>query len=200
MTGGGSFGAATGEDRLEYELKARLEEDTEAFRARLTARGWRRTFRGEMVDRRYDTPERRLEALDEVLRLRCWRAREERAVLGWKGPARSGEFRVREELETHVADRGTAEALLARLGFTEVTLAIDRRVDIFQKDGVVVRIEEYPRMDVLVEIEGPPPAVEERIPELGLRREAWRPWGLSQFVSAFERRTGERARLATEEP
>lgn len=196
----------------EHELKARLEEDSDAFARRLREAGWRRTFRGEMRDRRYDSPERRLEAEDRVLRLRRWRGDAARApseidsalpraVLGWKGPAAtSGGFKVREERETEVADADAMAGILARLGFPEVTMTIDRWVEIWDKGTVTVRIERYPRMDVLVEAEGPPEAVEAILPELGLPREAWSSAPLSTFISEFERRTGRTARLAEEEP
>lgn len=151
-----------------------------------------------MMDRRLDTPDRRLEARDHVLRLRRYEDEGGRAeaVLGWKGPVgtESG-YKVREEWETVVEDAGALTEILGRLGFSSVTDAIDRLVDRFEKHGVTVRIEEYPRMDVLVEIEGAPERVEARLPDLGLPREAWRSWPLPRFVSDYERRTGEAAVL-----
>lgn len=185
----------------EYELKARLREEPEAFRRRLRASGWVDTFRGEMSDRRLDTPDRRLEARDEVLRLRRYlpEAGEPVSVVGWKGPAEAEEgFKLREELECEVREAGPVRELLGRLGYSAVTLAIDRRIERYEKEGVTLRIEEYPRMDVLVEIEGEPERVRARIPELGLPREAWKPWPLDEFVRRYERRTGSTARLARE--
>lgn len=196
----------------EHELKARLEGAPEAFAARLHEAGWCRTFRGEMRDRRYDSPERRLEAEDRVLRLRRWRAEAPaagspigsppaRAVLAWKGPAATSEgFKVREEQETEVADAEAMAGILARLGFPEVTMTIDRWVEVWEKTGVTVRIERYPRMDVLVEVEGSPEAVEAILPELGLPRQAWSSAPLTTFVTEFESRTGRTARLAGVEP
>ena len=60
----------------------------------------------------------------------------------------------------------------------------------------MLRVEQYPRMDVLVEIEGSPLEVSARISELGLPAEAWKPWPLDEFVERFERRTGASAVLA----
>ncbi|MFQ5678103.1 MAG: class IV adenylate cyclase [Gemmatimonadota bacterium] len=182
----------------EFELKARLEEGPEPLRQRLEAAGWRLCFRGEMRDRRFDTPGGELERRDEVLRLRSYLPEEgpARDLVSWKGPAREVDgFKLREELETRVERGGKAREILARLGFPSVSLAIDRRVEVYEKEGVQVRIEEYPRMDRLVEIEGAPAQVEERLVDLGLPREAWRPWPLSEFVARFEARTGRRARL-----
>lgn len=185
----------------EYELKARLPGGVEAFRRRLRETGWTLTFRGEMSDRRFDTPERTLEARDEVVRVRRYRpeAGETRVVLGWKGPARTEEgFKLREEVECRVEGAPAARELLARLGYSAVTLAIDRAVERYEKGAVSLRIERYPRMDVLVEVEGEPERVRARLEELGLPRDAWKPWPLDEFVRGFERRTGERAVLARE--
>jgi len=190
----------------EFELKAALADGGVSLRRRMLATGWRLVFEGDMCDRRYDTPDRSLEGRDEVLRVRRMTAAgehrmtagEHRPVLGWKGPAseRLG-YKVRAEAETRVGDSETTVRILKRLGFTEITLSIDRRVELYEKGGVRVRIEVYPRMDTLVEIEGDPRAVEERLPELGLPREAWKPWGLPEFVCRYEERTGLAARLAT---
>ena len=184
----------------EFELKARVEQP-EALRRRLREAGWRLAFRGEMRDRRYDAADRRLEAGDEVLRIRRYvpdgETGEARAILAWKGPASTETgFRLREELASPVGDASGVEGILERLGFPDVILSIDRRVDVWERDGVVVRIEEYPRMDVLAEIEGDPDAVETRIGELGLPRDAWRAAGLPEFVERYEERTGREARLA----
>jgi len=189
----------------EFELKGRLGGELpgpDALRAALEERGWRRTFRGRMIDRRLDTEDGELEARDEVVRIRRFgpEAGAERAVLGWKGPASEEDgFKRREEIETDVADADAARALLARLGLGRVALALDRRIEVWEKGGVTVRIEEYPVMDVLAEIEGDPADVEARIEELGLPRDPWKPWPLARFVERFEARTGTAARLAGEE-
>ncbi len=186
----------------ERELKARLEEPAAGFRDRLVAGGWRLRFEGEMSDRLLDTPDGRLRAADEILRLRRLAGRPggERVVLTWKGATRYEDgFKVREELETTVAEAAPLLAVLERLGFGEVRLAIDRRVTMLEADGVRLRIEEYPCMDTLVEIEGDPARIEPRLAELGLPRSAWLPWQLDQFVERYEARTGKRARIARED-
>lgn len=183
---------------MEHELKARLPDGAEPLRSRLEASGWRLVFRGGMADRRLDTPDRALEAEDRVLRIRRYLpARgEPRAVLGWKGPARTEEgFKLRDEVECRVASAETAREICARLGYSEVTLSIDRRIERYEKEGVEVRIEEYPGMDVLAEIEGPPARVRKRLHELGLPPDAWKPWPLKEFVRRYEERTGRTARL-----
>jgi len=189
----------------EFELKGRLGgelPDPGGLRERLERAGWRRTFRGDMLDRRLDTGDGTLTARDEVVRVRRFvpDGGAERAVLGWKGPStEAGGFKRREEIETGVADGDAARRLLDRLGFGSVALVLDRRIEVWEKDGVVVRIEEYPEMDVLAEIEGDPDAVEARLGELELPREPWKPWPLARFVEAFEARTGRTARLSRED-
>lgn len=185
--------------RSEYELKARLSEPPGRFCARLEEAGWTRRFVGRMVDLRYDTPGERLASRDEVLRLRVYLpddGDESVAVLGWKGPAEEAEgFKRREELETGVASANAAHRIAGRLGFSRVTDRIDRRIRLYVRGGVSARVEEYPEMDVLVELEGPPEEVRERMDETGLAADRWKPWPLPEFVRRYEERTGREARL-----
>lgn len=182
----------------ELELKARID-DPDELRSRLREAGLTAGFRGEMLDRVYDRPARggELGARREVLRVRVYRAGAgERTVLGWKGPTRvENGLKLREEEETEVADRAALEAILAALGY-RVVKAIDREIEMYEGDAVSVRIERYPRLDLLAEVEGEPAAIEALLPRLGLPREAWVPHPLSWFVREWEARTGESALLA----
>lgn len=183
--------------RDELELKARVD-DPAALEAALAGAGAELTFRGEMLDRRYDR-DGALEARDEVLRLRSYRPADGRpayGVLAWKGPVsvRAG-YKHREEHETPLADPAAALAILERLGY-EVVMRIDRTIAEYRLAGVAVRVEWYPAMDVLVEIEGEPAAIERAAAATGLARESFLPESLPHFVTAYERRTGRRARLA----
>lgn len=183
----------------EYELKACLRGRLREFRQRVEGAGWELQYRGRMTDRRYDTPDEELGERDEVLRLRLYDAEfgRSRAVLAWKGAASEADgFKLREEVETEIRNPDRAGELLERLGYSRVTMEIDRRIESWERTGVTLRIEEYPRMDTLVEIEGDPGAVESRLADLGLRREEWKAWPLDRFVHRFEERTGSRARLA----
>ena len=140
-----------------------------------------------------------MSASDEVLRVRQWLSREsdERAVLGWKGPASiSAEgYKHREERECGVSDAAQALALLQALGY-EVVHAIDRYVELYELDDAVARLEWYPRMDVLVEIEGTPAGIERIIAAAGLARAVCLPEALRAFAARFESRTGRPAVLA----
>lgn len=183
--------------RDELELKARVD-DPAALESALARAGAELTFRGEMLDRRYDR-DGALEARDEVLRLRTYRPADGRpahGVLAWKGPVsvRSG-YKCREEHETPLADAAAALVILERLGY-EVVMRIDRTIAEYRLAGAAIRVEWYPAMDVLVEIEGEPADIERAASATGLARESFLPESLPHFVTAYERRTGRRARLA----
>ena len=148
----------------ELELKA-VVEDPARVREALVAAGARPVFRGLLRDTRLDAAGA-LTGRDQVLRLRRWipDGGPERAELAWKGPTsvNPAGYKHREELEVGVADGSAALRLLAALGYT-VTHAIDRAVEVYQLGATVARLEWYPRMDVLVEIEGPPEGIERMI-------------------------------------
>jgi adenylate cyclase class IV len=183
----------------ELEVKAVLP-DAEALRARLLAAGAVRRFRGRMRDRRYDRAGE-LAARDEVLRIRSYHDAESHvtAVLGWKGPAsRSAEgYKQRAEIELPLAAQAEASphALLTALGYA-IVHAIDREVEVFELGTAIVRLERYPRMDPLLEIEGEPAAIERAIGVSGIPRGEFTADPLADFVRRFEARTGESAVLA----
>jgi adenylate cyclase, class 2 len=181
----------------ELELKACVD-DPAALERQLTRAGAMLIFRGEMLDRRYDR-KGQLEERDEVLRLRVYRPADgsrPHGVLAWKGPAsvRDG-YKLREEHETRVENPDAASILLERLGY-EVMLRIDRKIAEYRIAGAAARIEWYPAMDVLVEIEGPPLAIERAVNMTGLDRRSFLPEPLDHFVRSYEQRTGRTARLA----
>ena len=192
----------------ELELKARVE-DPAALERLLVGVGAQLVFRGAMIDRRYDHSGgkgrgggRSLSERDEVLRLRIYRpaAGEGQGpatgVLSWKGSAsvRNG-YRHREEREARVADPDEARAILERLGY-DVVMRIDRTIAEYRLGGARIRIERYPAMDVLVEVEGAPAAIEGAVAATGLARERFLPESLPYFVAEYEARTGRRARIA----
>ena len=185
----------------ELELKARVD-DPAAVAAALRRAGAQLEFRGVMRDRRFDRANA-LERRDEVLRLRVYQPADgaaEWGVLGWKGPvsARNG-YKHRAESETPVTDAAAALAILERLGY-EVTLAIDRRIETWRLGGAVCRLEWYPAMDVLLEVEGEPPAIERAVAVTGLPRNQFLTESLPYFVAQYEARTGARAAVAGEVP
>lgn len=197
----------------EVELKAVVPHPG-ALRARLTDAGARLVFAGRLADRRYDTPATHLARRDEVLRLRVAEPHAgapglARATVDWKGPTRHEHgYKVREERSTTVGDAAVTALVLGRLGLV-VTRAIDRTVEEYVLDasvlaggagrGASLRLEFYPRMDVLVEVEGAPAAIERAIALTGIPRAAFTTARLSEFALAYERRTGARAAVADAE-
>ncbi len=105
---------------------------------------------------------------------------------------------MREEVSSEVADPGAIAHILERLGYT-VIREIDRDVSQYTLDGATVRFERYPRMDVLVEVEGSPEAIERVIERLQLPRSEFSAARLPEFVARYEKRTGTRAALCDRE-
>lgn len=133
---------------------------------------------------------------DQVLRVRRYRGAERtRTEVSWKGPARVTDgYKARDEIQVEAGE--SAEALLRALGY-EVVDAIDRRVEYFTTaDRAVVRLEWYPRMDVLVEVEGEPTAIEIAIRALGMDRGAFTADALPLFVARYQARTGREAAVS----
>ena len=183
----------------EVELKSAIARP-EQLVSQLLAAGAKPTFSGKLTDRRYDTADRALTAKDLVLRLRVYDGDSgTRAGLDWKGPtAYEDGYKVREEVTTDVADPVSMARVLGEMGY-EVIREIDREIAQYLLVGAVVRIEYYPRMDVLVEIEGAPEAIEAAIVATGLPRDGFSTERLPDFVRRFEARTGERAAICARE-
>jgi predicted adenylyl cyclase CyaB len=182
----------------ELELKA-VVPDPDAFRRRIRAAGAVPRFKGRMTDLRYDRAGE-LATRDEVLRVRFLHHPEGvEAILAWKGPTmRSPEgYKLREEIElpisTAAADPGR---LLVALGYQPVH-AIERDVEVYRLGDATARLETYPRMDVLLEVEGEPAAIEQAVAASGIPRSDFTAESLAEFVRRFEARSGQAAVLAT---
>jgi predicted adenylyl cyclase CyaB len=183
----------------ETELKG-VASDEHAMRAALERARAIRAFSGMMIDRRYDTPAFDLQSRDEVLRLRIMGSGSStRARLDYKSAASyPGGFKVRDEIGTGIEDAEVLNGILEHLGFV-VTREIEREIDVYELDGASVRFERYPRLDVLVEVEGAPDAIERAIAVLGVPRATFTSERLADFVRRFEARTGQRAALCARE-
>jgi predicted adenylyl cyclase CyaB len=183
----------------ETELKA-VVPDESACLARLLDAGATPVSEGRLEDRRYDYPDRRLTMRDIVLRLRVkGNATSTSASLDWKGAASfEGGYKHRDETSLSIGDAAQMAAILDALGFV-VTRAIDRDVRVLRLGEATLRIERFPRMDTLLEVEGTGPAIEAAIKASGLPRDAFTPDRLFQFVQRFEARTGQRAAISDAE-
>ena len=167
--------------------------DPAAVRERLLAAGAVPAFAGMMVDVRWDRNGELL-ARDEVLRLRVFHDPEAagRAVLGWKGPTSVTADGLKERRELEYVISGGQEsphALLEALGYSPL-YAIERYVEYYQLGMTNVRLEWYPRMDTLIEIEGDAESIDAGIRASGLQRSAFTPESLSAFAARFAVRTG----------
>jgi len=187
--------------RDELELKARVE-DPDSLRKALLAAGAELVYRGAMLDRRFDR-KGRLQRRDEVVRLRVYHPADrsgEWGVLGWKGPVgkRDG-YRHREEWESRVDDPRAVLVVLRHLGY-KIVVRIDRAIEQYNLAGATLRLEWYPAMDVLLEVEGAPDEIERAIAATGLPRESFLAESLPYFKEAYEKRTGRTARVSRAEP
>ncbi len=172
--------------------------DPAAMRQRFLAAGAEPGFRGLMIDRRYDRDGVLLDR-DEVLRLREYQEKDGVSSfrLSWKGPTGTTPegYKSRTELEYDLVSRNAPPAeLFDRLGYRE-TQRIERYVEYFRLLDAELRLEWYPRMDVLVELEGSPAAIEAVLPLTGLARKEWHADPLPVFVERFIARTGQAAVL-----
>lgn len=178
----------------ELELKAVIPDWT-SLRQRLIAAGAALLFRGVMQDRRYDRDDE-LSRVDQVLRTRRLVSLEgvTELILGWKGAARisPGGYKLREELEYRITNDVDPESLLLALGYTQI-FAIDRWIETWSLSGATLRLERYPVMDPLLEVEGEPVGIERAIGVTGIDRSHFRTDSLSEFVARYEKRTGRAA-------
>lgn len=183
----------------EVELKA-VVDDLALRRKRLEDAGAALSFEGKIFDRRYDLPSRELSRRDEVLRVRRYDSVDgSRVFLDWKGPTEIRDvYKVREEITTPLDDLDSFAKILERLGF-QLVGEIDRVIAQYQLGGATVRFETYPRMDVLVEVEGSPESIEAAIGVLGMPRGIFTSDRLAAFVERFEERTGVRAAISDRE-
>jgi predicted adenylyl cyclase CyaB len=183
----------------EVELKA-VVHDIVAARKQLEKSGATLAYEGRLLDQRYDVASRELARRDEVLRVRRYETGATgRTYLDWKGPTEmQGAYKIREEISTPVGDFSGLEQILVRLGFI-VTMEVDRQIAQYELGGATIRFETYPRMDVLVEVEGEPEAIERAIEALGMARAEFTSERLPTFVERFEQRTGVRAAICDRE-
>jgi adenylate cyclase class IV len=174
---------------IELEVKA-VVPDPDVLRDRLRAARALPGFSGLMEDRRFDR-DGALLARDEVLRVRRFRTPEGavRARVSWKGPVSVDRgYKRRPELEYAVSE-GDPAAVFEALGY-DVTEGIDRMVEYYELGGATLRIEWYPRMDVLLEVEGSPDAIETAVEATGIPRADFTPEALAEFVARYEARVG----------
>jgi adenylate cyclase class IV len=148
----------------EIEAKFRLREPA-GLRQRLESLGARRVDRVFEVNRIFDTETGKLRKAGCGLRLRESRplageadsspgTAASQAMVTFKGPRKPGVLKVREEIETGVADACALAALFERLGLREV-VHYEKRRETWHLDECEIVIDELPRLGWFAEVEGP---------------------------------------------
>jgi adenylate cyclase class IV len=125
----------------------------------------------------------------------------EETRITWKGPTSvdANGHKARRELEYEIhSDRQPPEALLEALGYLPV-FRIERYVEYCYLDQAEVRLEWYPRMDTLIEVEGSADAIEAGIRATGLDRAAFTPEALTAFADRYSARNRSPAAMTVAE-
>lgn len=164
----GDAGTAPGPGRLEREVKARVA-DLEACRLALRGAG-AEPVEGPHVedDLVLDDENGSLRARDLLLRVRRKLGADRRGgIVTFKGPARIERgIRLREEIETSVADVEAVLAVLAHLGWAP-SFRYQKRRSLHRLGDALVALDETP-LGPFVEVEGSDEAIAHAASLLGL--------------------------------
>ena len=133
----------------EREIKLRFDNAAAARAAVLAIGATPLHSRRLQDDRLFDTEDGALGRQRSVLRVRT---EDDRSVLTFKGPVQPGPVKIREELETAVADGAALQLVLARLGM-KAWFRYQKYREEFRGDGVTLAVDETP-VGTFVEIEG----------------------------------------------
>ena len=107
--------------------------------------------------------------------------------------------KTRRELEYEISSPNSAPAAFPEaLGYLPVN-TIERYVEYYHLGTAEARLEWYPRMDTLIEIEGDAAGIDAVILATGLAREEFTPEALSAFAVRFASRTGTGAAMTLAE-
>ena len=134
---------------LEREIKLRFASRSDALAAIARTGAGAHRARRLQADVVFDTPDRRLAALGQVLRVRI---EEGQHALTFKHPLPHATVKVREEIETTVGDGRRVIDVLRRLGF-EVVFRYEKYREEFVREDVVIALDETP-VGTFVELEG----------------------------------------------
>ncbi|MBI2426266.1 MAG: NUDIX domain-containing protein [Candidatus Kerfeldbacteria bacterium] len=176
---------------IETELRARID-NVQEFRDRLKRARAHLVSMHIMRDFLFDTAEKTLTNRKQKLRLRIYD--NSRTVMSWKEKKHgASQYKEEYEHEVEIGDFETMRRIFEGLGYGLVR-RVDRRVEIYHWRHVIIRIEFFPAMDVLAEIEGPKAELEQVIRELGLTRSMFFGKGQEFFFEAYQKRTGQKPR------
>lgn len=148
------------------ELECKLAVDShEPVRDALRAASATRVGRVREFNRLFDRADGSLRAAGCGLRVRQVTLLEgdgPGSSVTFKGPVQKGAFKLREEIETAVADPDSMEMLLVALGY-RVHVAFEKLRETWRLGGCLVELDELPRLGEFVEIEGPDDASIQRV-------------------------------------
>jgi adenylate cyclase class 2 len=149
---------------IERELKIPVD-GLDGVRNRLAGAGAARVTPPQReVNLLFDTPDGRLTAAGEVLRVR---QRGGATILTFKGPASyRGPVKERREIELEVGSRELLVELFGALGF-ELRMRYDKDRESWHLDDVAIELDHTPMGD-FVELEGPSEALEDTARGIGL--------------------------------
>jgi adenylate cyclase class 2 len=164
-------GTSSTKKNLEIEVKLKIA-NRQGLRAKLKTLGFQELCHRQFEDNWIlDFPGRRLSKKHSLLRLRHF---EGKSLLTFKGPrAASRHFKIREEIQTEVADGAKLQQILKRLGFVTV-FRYQKYRSLFVGAGsgtskrTVACIDETPIGDY-IEIEGSPESIRMISQQLGYK-------------------------------
>ena len=134
---------------MEIEAKIKLKEPA---RLREVLKSVGATFEGRVLEKNwlFDHPERTLMKNDKLLRVR----EERKVLLTFKGPRRTSEYKMREELQVEFPDSSSARSLLESIGFHQ-WFYYEKVRETWRLDSTEIVLDELPALGLFVEIEGP---------------------------------------------
>lgn len=147
---------------IEREVKLRFGSAEEAREAVLRTGAVPLLGRRLQEDALFDTRDDALKARRSALRLRRDNGK---AKLTFKGPVQPDAMKVREELETTIADADVVQRVFEELGL-RVWFRYQKYREEFSHQDVIVAIDETP-VGVFVELEGPEQGITEMTALLG---------------------------------
>jgi len=134
---------------LEVEAKFAIG-DPDGIRAELDRKGVRMERKHQERDVYYNAPHRDFGETDEALRVRY---DDTGITLTYKGPKiRVGSAKAREEFNLVVADGGTLEDILSRLGFRR-TATVSKIREFYEMGDVTVTLDDIESLGLFIEIE-----------------------------------------------
>jgi len=170
---------------LEVEIKLPVH-DLDALRRQIALQGWRQLGpRTLEINVLFDREDNSLRGSGVVLRLRQYG---DRRVLTYKGPGRNGKHKVREEIETTVADLEAIEAIFARLGFRSGFRYEKYRTEFTDETGHLT-LDETPIGNFL-ELEGPAEWIDRWAERLGYQEGDYITLSYGRLYAAYCEREG----------